>query len=137
MHRLGANNYLMPFKSKKCSLTTIRHSLHNNNINRNVGSSHLCFYTCMTTIGQSEKVLESINQYRFIGEYTNIPLLTQPHRGMIQTTCPIGIRFLTTVRPIHGLIYCSNQVTTLSCFGPWHHPLPEAKAEGSVGCRCY
>src|SRR6218665_2417634 len=32
------------------SSTTIRYSRNNNNINRNVGSSHLCFYTCMTSL---------------------------------------------------------------------------------------
>src|SRR6218665_424828 len=47
-----------------CSLTTISYSLNNKNINRNVGSSHLCFYTCMTTIGKSENVLESSRRFR-------------------------------------------------------------------------
>jgi len=60
MHLLGANNILMPFKSNKFIIVIL---LLSNNINRNVGSSHLCFYTCMTTIGQSENVLESSKSF--------------------------------------------------------------------------
>ena len=58
---------------------------------------------------------QSISFYWRIYKY--IPADTAA-MGVWYKILALGMRFLTTVRPFHGLIWCSNQVTTLSCFGP-------------------